>query len=231
MKATTLSSLISLNALLFASSAMAHIPYVEGLDFKDVYDVKAPVEKSLALYMSFDNADDIDQIRFVLTEDDLKADQKNIVQTQDGKIGRKITFNTIVPRCDQYAGVLPKLALVGPTQAALTSSFAGGDLPFAVEGADGVFQLTNTVQGKAFQEKIAGTNYWRQNEASLILTEAGTYKLYIWSPSKTIGDYALVFGDQEIFGPAETVQALKRIAYLRSGMEIKDEACRLAAKK
>lgn len=230
MKLRAKNSLLLVPSLACSLSAFAHIPYIEGLDFQEVYDVKAPVERSLALYMSFDKNDAYDKIRFTISEADLKADQKNLVVDATGRVGRKITFNTIVPRCSQYAGVLPSLALVGPAQAALSSNYAAADLPFAVEGADGVFRLTNSEQGKVFKEPIAGTSYWQGKEAELIVSEAGVYQLYVWNPSGAVGDYVLVFGDKELFGPGEIAQSARRISYLRRGLEIKDPACRKAAK-
>jgi hypothetical protein len=217
---------ICLASLLLAGPAFAHVPYVEGLDFQDdaAFTAQAPIEKSLALYSSFNSATDQDRVVFTLTSADFK-DAKAVVDAA-GRPGRKFSFNTIVPACAAYASVLPSVALIGPQQDGLPQLAADAQLPFAVAADQGVYALTNTVQGPVIKEGITGTQYYEQKTGSLIVTVPGSYEIVVWEPEGRIADYVLVVGDEEIFGAADIMQSVKRIAYLRAGREIKDEACR-----
>jgi len=215
-----------------SAPAYSHVPYVEGLDFTDseAYSIQAPIEKSLAIYLSFDAKDDIDQSLFTLTESDLDEKNSSILADQQGEKGRKVVFNTIVPACAPYANILPQVALVGPIQERLTKLSPEIALPFTLEEGEGVYLLSNDQQGEVFKENFSGTSYWQQQTAEFIVTKPGSYKIFVWEPQGQIGDYVLVFGDQEIFGPQEIAQATKRINFLRQGREIKNEECRKTAK-
>jgi hypothetical protein len=209
---------ICLASLFLALPAYAHVPYVEGLDFQEdaVFAVQPPIEKSLALYSSFHNADDQDRVIFTLSEADFK-DAKAVVDAA-GRPGRKVTFNTIVPACAPYASVLPSVALIGPQQDGLPQLAADAELPFTVAEDQGVYALSNTEQGPVIKENITATRYFEQ--------KTGSYEIIVWEPEGRIADYVLVVGDEEIFGVADIMQSLKRIGYLRAGREIKDEKCR-----
>ncbi len=215
-----------------SSPAYSHVPYVEGLDFTDseAYSIQAPIEKSLAIYLSFDAKDDIDQAQFTLTEADLDEKNSSIAIGEAGEKGRKAVFNTIVPSCAPYANILPQVALVGPIQEKLVKLSPDIALPFTLEEGQGVYLLGNDQQGEVFKENFSGTSYWQQQKAEFILTKPGDYRIFVWEAQGQIGDYVLVFGDKEIFGPQEIVQAGKRINFLRQGLEIKNEQCRKAAK-
>lgn len=217
---------IGLASLFLAVPAYAHVPYVEGLDYQDneAFTVQPPIEKSHALYMSFNSASDQDRAVFTLTEADFQ-DEKAVTDAQ-GRPGRKVSFNTIVPACAPYAQLLPSVALIGPKQDALPAMAADLQLPFAVAVDQGVYSMTNTEQGAVFTEGVSGTRYFQQKSAELIVTTPGSYEIIVWEPQGRMADYVLVVGDEEIFGPAEIIQSLKRISYLRAGQEIRDEKCR-----
>jgi hypothetical protein len=174
--------------------------------------------------MSFSSATDQDRVVFTLTEADFQ-DEKAVTDAQ-GRKGRKVTFNTIVPACAPYAQLLPSVAFIGPKQDVLPAMAADLKLPFAMAAEQGVYALTNTEQGAVFEEGISGTRYFQQKSAELIVTTPGSYAIIVWEPQGRMADYVLVVGDEEIFGAAEIMQSLKRISYLRAGREIKDENCR-----
>jgi hypothetical protein len=217
---------IVLTSVFLALPAYAHVPYVEGLDFQDneAFTVQLPIEKSLALYLSFNNPSDQDRVIFTMTEADF-GDEKAVTDAA-GRPGRKLSFNTIVPACAPYAQVLPSVALIGPKQDSLPAMAANLQLPFSVSVDQGVYAMTNTEQGAAFTENISGTRYFQQKSAALIVTRPGPYEIIVWEPEGRTADYVLVVGDGEIFSPADIMQSLKRIGYLRAGREIKDEKCR-----
>jgi hypothetical protein len=217
---------IILSSLFLAVPVYAHVPYVEGLDFQDdeSFTVQPPVEKSLALYLSFKSETDQDRVTLTLTEQDLQ-DAKAVPNAQ-GRLGRRITFNTIVPACAPYAAVLPSVALIGPQQQGLTAQLADQQLPFSLAANQGGVVLNNTEQGAVFQENITGTRYFRQKSGELIATVPGTYEIVAWEPQGRIADYVLVVGDEEIFGTSEIMQSIRRLSYLRQGNEIKDAKCR-----
>lgn len=221
---------ILLTSLFLAVPVYAHVPYVEGLDFweDESFMIQPPIEKSYALYSSFSSAVDQDRVTFTLTEADFKDDR--VVEDADGRPGRKVSFNTIVPACDPYAQVLPAVALIGPKQKSLAAQLADLQLPFSVPSDQGVYYLNNTEQGAVFKENIAGTRYFQQKKAELIVTVPGTYEIIVWEPQAQTADYVLVVGDEEIFGAADIMQSLKRLRYLRKGEEIKDLNCRQQAK-
>jgi hypothetical protein len=217
---------ICLASLLLAGPTFAHVPYVEGLDFQDdaTFTAQPPIEKSLALYSTFDSATDQDHVVFTLKEADFK-DAKAVVDAA-GRPGRKVSFNTIVPACAPYASVLPSVALIGPQQDRLPHLGADAELPFTIAADQGVYALSNAVQGSVIKENITGTQYYEQKTGSLIVTVPGSYEIVVWEPEGRIADYVLVVGDEEIFGAADIMQSVKRIAYLRAGRELKDAACR-----
>jgi len=217
---------IFLASLFLAAPAYAHVPYVEGLDFQDdaAFTAQPPIEKSLALYSSFNSPTDQDRVVFTVTEADFK-DAKAVVDAA-GRPGRKVSFNTIVPACAPYASVLPSVALIGPQQDGLPQQAADAQLPFTVAADQGVQALSNTEQGSVIKEGITGTQYFEQKKGSLIVTRPGSYEIVVWEPEGRIADYVLVVGHEEIFGAAEIMQSLKRIDYLRAGREIKDDRCR-----
>lgn len=217
---------IQLTSLIFALPVYAHVPYVEGLDYKDneAFVIQAPIEKSHALYASFNSTTDQDRVVFTITEADFQ-DAKAVKDAQ-GRLGRKISFNTIVPACAPYALVLPSVALIGPKQDGLPTLSANLALPFAVTAGQGVYVLSNTEQGAVFEEGISGTRYFQQKTGELIATEPGSYEIIVWEPQGRLADYVLVVGDEEIFSAADVVQSIKRLGYLRQGQEIKDVECR-----
>lgn len=217
---------MSLTFLLFATPGFAHVPFVEGLDYQDneAYQVQDPVEKSLALYMSFNGPDDLDRVQFTLSPADFQ-DAKAVVDAK-GRRGRKVTFHTIVPACKAYASILPYVALIGPKQELLPEWSSEIALPFALDADQGVYLIRNSEQGAAFEEKITKTAYYQQKSAELIISTTGRYELVVWEPKGQIADYVLVFGDEEIFGPEEIQQANKHLDSLLEGQEIKNLECR-----
>lgn len=217
---------VTLTCLMFAVPAYAHVPYVEGLDFQDneAFEIRPPIEKSHALYFSFNSSTDQDRVVFTLTEQDFQ--DAKAVQDEQGKPGRKVYFDTIVPACAPYAFILPSVALVGPRQAVLPEPSSELTLPLTLEADQGVFYLKNTEQGEVFKESVSGTSYFRQKTAEFIVNTPGRYEIIVWEPTGKIGDYVLVVGDEEIFEAQDIVQSIKRIGYLRQGKEIKDETCR-----
>lgn len=211
---------------MLAAPAYAHVPYVEGLDYSDneAFIIQSPIEKSHALYASFNSPTDQDRVVFTLTEQDLTDDK--IIWNEGGQSGRLVSFNTIVPACAPYALILPAVALIGPRQTVLSELALGVELPFTVDADQGIYFMSNTVQGPIFEEKISGTAYFQQKKAEFIVSAPGRYEIVVWEPAGQIGDYVLVVGGEEMFGVNDVVQSIKRLRYLRKGMEIKDEYCR-----
>ena len=215
-----------------SGQAFAHVPYVEGLDFKEgeSFTQIDSIEKSLAIYSAFNYPGDVDEMTFTLTPQDLENQDKLV--TEGSQRGRRLSFDTIVPRCLGNLEVLPSIAVVGPIQGLLVQDNTSLEtLPFSVKPGEGTFITTNDSQGETFKEEIGGTYYWQQKRSEILLTQPGDYHIYIWNRTENVGDYTFVIGREEVFGIPEIIQSFKRIGFIRRGKEINDAQCRKEAKK
>ncbi|MFW7380984.1 MAG: hypothetical protein ACOH5I_19365 [Oligoflexus sp.] len=216
-------------SLLISWPVMAHVPYIEGLDYQESesFKIAPPIEKSLAIYGSFASAKDVDRLTFRLTEDDLNRSNQYIVTDSEGNYGRKLYIDSLVPACSEYAQIQPMIAIIGPAQKNLSTVLEPGvDVPVSLSNDQGIFILASEPEGPVFTEMFSNTSYWEKDPAEFILVEAGDYEVVIWEKNAAIADYVISFGDQEMFGMKEIAQSMKRLPYLRQGKELKSETCR-----
>lgn len=141
--------------LTVSGAALAHVPYIEGRDFKegDVFAVKAPLEKSIALMAYFHDEDDVDVATFTLTPEDF-------TETEDGVYGKHIFFGTMVPACSLYDEVLPSAALVGPRQGSLPLPDEDDIFPFQMGADEGLTVVENDEQGEEYYEEYTMKTYF-----------------------------------------------------------------------
>ena len=223
-------------------TAFAHVPIVTTYD-KCWVRIPAPMEKSIAIYASFEKKGDVDKAYFRLDDNDFKTDitMIGIVEGQEGdqKIplvtqgaggvpGRRLHVGSLVPGCETYDGILPTIAIIGPVQDSLPAYNGSIALPGAVNIAadEGVYILSNTVQGPLWYEKFTFKSYYDQNNADLVITKPGTYTVYIWDSASNTGDYVLEVGYVEKFGFQEILQSMFWINHLVQDGEISCAPCK-----
>jgi hypothetical protein len=61
---------------------------------------------------------------------------------------------------------------------------------------------------ESFFEPFGGKSYFYGPILDENLTEPGTYSVYCWDPHGMCGDYVLVVGKGEFFGPFDIIRAL-----------------------
>jgi len=194
---------------LFSSSALAHVPYFEHLDYTEETPriIRKNVEQSKAFYswLDKDNLDpngDIDVFQF-------KVSNKKV----------RIYVEIIVPIVeDYYENFLPWYAVVGPNLPEYNDP-----LPFEIPEGYGAIVMENTEPGeerKTFYEPFGGKSYYEGPVLDTNVTEPGNYYVYTWDPYESGGDYVLVFGKKEIFGFFDIIRALIYTPMIRLGMEL-----------
>jgi hypothetical protein len=226
--------------VLITGNARAHIPTILPHDTSSRYTVgiSAPIEKSMAFYAALESAGDVDTYGFTLQGDafDGSATLTDIdgvvndlvVAAPNGKLGRLLHIGSLVPACQAYASVLPTVAVVGPMQDALPTYDGSVIVPKGMEirAGEGVMFLPNQTQGPVWYEKFTYKSYFDQNQADIVVTEEGQYRIYVWDADGGIGDYVLETGNIEVFGFREVMQTLFWVTHVIYDGEISSKTCK-----
>jgi hypothetical protein len=195
--------------ILFTSIIVtAHVPYIERSDYSEdnPFFVWKMIEKSKAFYAWLENdgenpCDDIDVYKFQI------YNPKNVY------------IELIVPVFeDYYKDFVPWFALVGPNLPEPSQ-----DLPFDIPDGYGVIVNENVPQGSerdTFYEPFGGKSYYYGPILDIDISEKGTYYIYCWDPYKMGGDYVLVIGKGEFFGPIDIIRSIINTGIIRRDMEL-----------
>ena len=195
--------------LLSTSLASAHVPYIERFDYSEEnpYFVWKMIEKSKAFYAWLENdgetpCEDVDVFKFTITNN-----PKNVY------------IELIVPVIeDYYEDFVPWFALVGPNL-----PNPDQELPFNLPEGYGAIVKENVDPGtdrETFYEPFGGKSYYKGPVLDMNISEPGTYYIYCWDPYAQGGDYVLVIGKGEFFGPIDIIQAIINTLLIRQGLEL-----------
>lgn len=231
---------ISALTLAITSAASAHVPTVLPRDTPAncAVGVPMPIEKSAAVYATFEYPGDVDSYGFSFSSESFDASlaltdirgvaNRLIVTAPNGKPGRVLHVGSLVPACQIYASVLPTVAIVGPAQDALPAYDGSVAIPAGVElkTGQGVTFLQNPNQGPVWYEEFSYKSYFDQNSADLVVTEQGEYRIYVWDANTNVGDYVLEIGQIEVFGFPEIMQALFWVTHIIYDGEISNNTCK-----
>ena len=188
-----------------APSASAHVPYIERSDYsgEDPFYIRKLIEKSKAFYAWLgDNGNDIDVYMFRVKNRPVRLYAELIVPVAEG----------------YYDDFVPSFALVGPGLPELQK-----ELPFSLpEGAGGIIKesVEPGTQRASFFEPFGGKSYFEGPVLDKTVTQPGTYYIYCWDPYKKGGDYVLVIGKGEFFGPADIIRSLINTPVIRMNGEL-----------
>jgi len=197
-------------ALVFISSSVyAHVPYIEHKDYtqeKPLYVWKM-IEYSKAFYSWLENdgvnpCEDIDVFKFKI-----RNKPKNVY------------IELIVPAVgDFYEDFLPCFALVGPGLPEPNQT-----LPFSIPPDYGAIVKENYEPGEQrekFYEPFGGKWYYKGPIFEEIINESGLYYIYCWDPYEKGGDYVLVIGKGEFFGPIDIIRSIINTIIIRRDGEL-----------
>lgn len=201
-----LSLFITLSLVTVAS---AHVPYIERSDYSEEnpFYVWKMIEKSKAFYAW------------------LEPNQENIAEDIDVYMFNvrnkpiNIYVELIVPVVnDYYKDFVPWYAIIGPNLPEITEQ-----LPFTVPDGYGGIIMENVEPGterETFFEPFGGKSYYEGPILDENITEPGTYYLYCWDPYQMGGDYVLVIGKGEFFGPIDIIRGLLNTIIIRRDGEL-----------
>ncbi|MEF8848936.1 MAG: hypothetical protein V5A68_07365 [Candidatus Thermoplasmatota archaeon] len=189
--------------------ATAHVPYLERRDYseEDPYYVWKMIEKSKAFYAWLetdeeDTNDDIDVYMF-------KVRNRPV----------NIYVELIIPVVDEYySDFVPWFALVGPGLPEVNQQ-----LPFNLSEGYGGIVMENVEPGMerdTFYEPFGGKSYYEGPVLDKNVSEPGTYYIYVWDPYQTGGDYVLVIGKGEFFGPIDIIRGIINTIIIRRDGEL-----------
>lgn len=195
--------------LLTSIIVTAHVPYIERYDYSEdnPFFVWKMIEKSKAFYAWLENdgvnpCDDIDVYKFQINNN-----PKNVY------------VELIVPVFeDYYKDFVPWFALVGPNLPEPDQY-----LPFDIPESYGVIVNENVVPGSerdTFYEPFGGKSYYYGPVLDIDISEKGTYYIYCWDPYNKGGDYVLVIGKGEFFGPIDIIRSIINTGIIRKDMEL-----------
>ncbi len=186
----------------------AHVPYFEHKDFSEEkpFKVRKMITQSKAVYSWLENdgvnpCEDIDVYKF--------------------KLIRPVNMyiELIVPVIDDiYAEFVPWFALVGPGL-----PDPGQPVPFEIPQGYGVIVKENLEPGEnrtTFYEPFGDKSYYNGPVLEEKLNETGTYYIYCWDPYEKGGDYTIVIGKLEIWGPLDILRALIYTPLIRRDFEL-----------
>lgn len=188
--------------------ASAHVPYIERVDYSEEHPfyVWKMIEKSKAFYAWLENADetgdDIDVFTFTVRNRPVNIYVELIVPMANG----------------YYEDFLPWYALVGPGLPVLDQS-----VPFEVPDGYGGIIMENVLPGmprETFFEPFGGKSYYKGPILDKNISRPGTYHLYCWDPYEMGGDYVLVIGKGEFFGPIDIIRGLINTVIIRQDNEL-----------
>jgi len=204
----TIFVLLILNLFLIGFCVSAHVPYFEHFDFSEnrPFLVRKMVTQSKAIYSWLEN-DGVNPCK------DIDVYKLKVLRPLNMYIG------LIIPVIDDfYEEFVPWFALVGPNLPVPRQY-----LPFDIPDGYGVIVIENVNPGEpreTFYEPFGGKSYYEGPEFEEKLNETGTYYVYCWDPYEQGGDYTIVIGNLEIWGPLDIVRALIYTPLIRLGFEL-----------
>ena len=188
--------------------ALAHVPYFEHYNFSEdrPFLVRKMVTQSKAIYAWLETdgvhpCTDIDVYRI--------------------PVRRQVPMyvELLVPVVDDYyEDFLPWFAVVGPGFPDPTY-----DLPFTIPDGYGAVVKENVGPGEereTFFEFFGNKSYYQGPIYEEVFTQTGIYYVYVWDPYERGGDYTLVLGTLEIWGPLDILRALIYTPLIRRGLEL-----------
>lgn len=189
-------------------SISAHVPYFEHYDFTEdkPFIVRKTVSQSKAVYSWLEHNDtnpceDIDVYQFKI------------------KRPMKMYVELIVPVIGAiYKDFVPWVAVVGPGL-----PDPGQELPFELPNGYGAIIKENVKPGEpreTFYEIFGNKSYYKGPVFFEKLNATGTYFVYCWDPYKSGGDYTMVLGNLEIWGPLDIIRAIIYTPLIRRGAEL-----------
>lgn len=190
-------------------SVSAHVPYIERTDYSadQPFYVWKMIEKSKAFYA------------WLETDEEGFSNDVDVFMFKVGNKPINIYIELIVPDVNGvYDTFVPWYVLLGPNLPTISE-----DLPFEVpEGYGGVI-MENVEPGtsrETFYEPFGGKSYFKGPILDLNLSESGTYYIYCWDPYEMGGDYVLVIGKGEFFGPIDIIRSIINTPYIRKNKEL-----------
>ena len=187
----------------------SHVPYIERND----YSIQQPkmiwkmLEKSKAYYSWLEHEPD-------QPSTDIDVYQFNIYNRPVN-----IYIELIVPVVDEYyQDFVPWFALVGPDLPTPEQS-----LPFTIPDGQGAIVKENSIPGEqreTFYEPFGGKSYYYGPILDENITTSGTYSIYVWDHYQQGGDYVLVVGKGEFFGPIDIIRGLLNTIFIRQDKEL-----------
>jgi hypothetical protein len=198
-----------LSLIIITFSISAHVPYIEYKDYneeKPIYVWKM-IEYSKAFYAWLENdgvnpCEDIDAFKFKIRNQP-----------------KHVYIELIVPVVDEYyKDFVPWFALVGPGLPEPNQT-----LPFDIPSGYGVIVKENVEPGterEIFYEPFGGKSYYVGPIFEEDISKSGTYYIYCWDPYEKGGDYVLVFGKREFFGPIDIIRAIINTFIIRRNGEL-----------
>jgi len=188
--------------LLLASPGLAHVPFLEYVDysFDRPMEVPEPVAKSRAYYSWLETAEDVDVYAIEITGPS------------------RIYAQALVPVCRGYEDVLPWFAVAGPGLPPPEE-----DLPFELPPGYGAWVVKNEAPWtprKTFFEPFGNKWYFDGPLFDQEVEEPGRYYLYYWNPQGAPGDYVAVVGPEEIWEIPDILQAIVFTPMIRNGDEL-----------
>jgi len=185
-----------------ALSAAAHVPFVEEHDFtaESPYVVK-DVANSKSIYAALSTAGDVDVYELTI----------------DAPMRLFVSSN--IPLCKEYREFTVSLALIGPGLPAPAEA-----LPLAPGPGEGALTIRESFATPAdrevYLEPNAGKQSWVGPDIVVDDARAGRYRVLVWDPAGRTGDYTLVIGEDERFGPAEIAQTKATMPKLDGGRNL-----------
>ena len=195
--------------LFITSPVLAHVPYIEHFDYSEdkPFFVWKMIEQSKAFYSWLKNdgvnpCKDIDAFKFKIKNEP-----------------KQIYIELIVPVVDEYyEGFVPWFALVGPGLPKPNQT-----LPFNIPPDYGAIVKENVEPGEdreKFYEPFGGKWYYKGPVFEEIINKSGVYYVYCWDPYEKGGDYVLVLGKREFFGPIDIIRSIINTIIIRRDGEL-----------
>lgn len=208
-KRTMIISISCILIIILSATALAHVPYIERND----YSIEHPrviwkmLEKSKAYYSWLEPepgqiSKDIDVYQFTIRNKPIN-----------------VYIELIVPVVEEYyEDFLPCFALVGPNLPQPSQQ-----LPFTLPEGYGAIVKENLEPGETretFYEPFGGKSYYYGPILDENITQPGTYYAYVWDPHQQGGDYVLVIGKGEFFGPIDIIRGIINTIIIRQDKEL-----------
>jgi hypothetical protein len=189
--------------------ASAHVPYIERNDYspEKPYYVWKMIEKSKAFYAwletDYENpSNDVDVYKFAVSDKPVN-----------------VYIELIVPVVEEYyKAFVPWFALVGPNLPKPQQA-----IPFDIPEGFGAIIKENVYPGEnrsQFYEPFGGKSYYSGPIFEENISTPGTYYICCWDPYQKGGDYVLVIGKGEFFGPIDIIRSLINTIIIRQDGEL-----------